>query len=143
MDPELRYQAMLVKIQEKGSRLTSHRMALLRLIAASEGHPSASQLYERLKAQFPSVSLATIYKTIALLKEKGEVLEIDLPSDNHYDGNKPFPHPHLICTRCKRILDGDEVQALLSINQQIAEKYGFLVQRQQLIFYGVCSECRS
>jgi Fur family transcriptional regulator, peroxide stress response regulator len=142
IDPELRYQAMISKIQERGSRLTSHRMALLHLIAASDGHPSAAQLYERLRAQFPSVSRATIYKTLVLLKDKGEVLELDLPSDNHYDGNKPFPHPHLICTRCNRIMDGDDVQALQGINQQIAEKYGFQVQRHQLIFYGLCPECQ-
>ena len=142
IDPELRYQTMLSKIQDRGSRLTSHRMALLRLMAVSEGHPNAAQLYERLKVQFPSVSLATIYKTLALLKDKGEVLEIDLPNDNHYDGNKPYPHPHLICIRCSRIMDGEDVPALLTINQQIADKYGFKVQSQQLIFYGVCSKCQ-
>ena len=143
IDPELRYQTILAKIQEKGSRLTSHRIALLRLISVSEGHPSATQLYEKLRVQFPSISLSTIYKTLALLKDKGEVLEIDLPDDNRYDGNKPFPHPHLICIRCNRIMDGEDVPALLTINQQIADKYGFQVQSQQLIFYGVCSECQS
>ena len=142
IDPELRYWAMLSKIHEKGSRLTSHRIALLRLISVSEGHPSATQIYKQLRVQFPSISLATIYKTLALLKEKGEVLEIDLPIDNRYDGNNPFPHPHLICICCNRIMDGEEVPALLTINQQIADKYGFQVQSQQLIFYGVCSECQ-
>jgi Fur family transcriptional regulator, peroxide stress response regulator len=141
-DPELRYQTILARIQAKGSRLTSHRMALLRLISASEEHPSATQLYEKLRVQFPSISLATIYKTLALLKEKGELLEIDLPDGNHFDGNKPFPHPHLICIRCNRIMDGEDVPALLTLNQQIAEKYGFQVQSQQLIFYGVCSDCQ-
>lgn len=143
IDPEFRYQTMLAKIREKGSRLSSHRMALLRLVSISEGHPSATQLYEMLRVQFPSISLATVYKTLALLKDKGEVLEIDLPNDNHYDGNKPFPHPHLICTRCNRIMDGEEVPALQAINQQLADIYGFQVQRQQLIFYGVCAECQS
>ena len=142
IDPEIRYQTMLAKIQEKGSRLTSHRIALLRLISISEGHPNASQLYDKLRVQFPSISLATIYKTIALLKDKGEVLEIDLPNDNHYDGNKPYPHPHLICIHCNQIMDGEDVPALQSINQEIAEKYGFQVQTQQLIFYGICSACQ-
>ena len=58
--------------------MTSHRLALLRLLAVSEGHPNATQLYQKLRLQFPTVSLATIYKTLALLKEEGEVLEIDL-----------------------------------------------------------------
>lgn len=133
---------MLSRIQERGCRLTSHRIVLLRLLAAAEDHPSAAQLHERLRIQFPTVSLATIYKTLALLKEEGQVLEIDLRSDSHYDGNKPYPHPHLICTRCNRIVDGDDVPALQSINQQIAEKYGFQVLHQHLVFYGICPECQ-
>ena len=137
-DPETRYQTLLGKLQARGCRITSHRLALLRLLAVSEGHPNAAQLYERLRVQFPTVSLATIYKTLALLKEEGEVLEIDLHADSHYDGNKPYPHPHLICTRCDRIMDGDEVQFAASLNQEIEERYGFQVAQSQLVFYGMC-----
>ncbi len=142
IDPELRYQKMLAKIRERGCRITSHRLALLRLIAASEGHPTAAQLYERLRVQFPTVSLATIYKTIALLKEDNEILEIDLHGESRYDGNKPYPHPHLICTRCRQIIDGDNLPSLHTINAQIAEKYGFLVLQQHQVFYGICPQCQ-
>ena len=141
-DPELRYQTMLGKLQERGSRLTSHRLALLRLIATSEEHPSAIQLHEKLRVQFPTVSLATIYKTLTLLKEEEEVLEIDLHNDSHYDGNKPYPHPHLICNRCGKIIDGDETLFFHTINQEIKEKFDFQVIHSQLLFYGVCRECQ-
>lgn len=140
-NPELRYQNMLKKIRDRGCRITSHRIVLLHLIAVSDGHPSAAQLYERLRLQFPTVSLATIYKTLALLKEDGEVLEIDLHNESRYDGNKPYPHPHLICNTCHKIIDGDEILALQDINRQIAEKFGFTVLQQQQIFFGICSEC--
>lgn len=141
-DPEIRYQTMLGKLQERGSRLTSHRLALLRLLAVSEGHPNAAQLYKKLRVQFPTVSLATIYKTLVLLKEEGEVLEIDLHNDSHFDGNKPYSHPHLICNRCGQINDGDEVLFLTAANQEIKEKYAFQVVQSQLVFYGVCRECQ-
>jgi len=141
-DPELRYKALLSKLQERGSRLTSHRLALLRLLAVSEGHPNASQLYEKLRVQFPTVSLATIYKTLVLLKEEGEVLEIDLHDDSHYDGAKPYPHPHLICNRCGGIIDGDEAQSFSKFNEEIEEKYHFQITRPHLVFYGVCQNCR-
>jgi Fur family peroxide stress response transcriptional regulator len=141
-DPEIRYQTMLGKLQERGSRLTSHRLALLRLLAVSEGHPNAAQLYKKLRVQFPTVSLATIYKTLVLLKEEGEVLEIDLHNDSHFDGNKPYSHPHLICNRCGQIIDGDEVLFLTAANQEIKEKYAFQVVQSQLVFYGVCRECQ-
>jgi Fur family peroxide stress response transcriptional regulator len=135
-DPELRYQTLLTKLKQRGCRLTSHRLALIRLIASSEGHPNAAHLYESLRIQFPTVSLATIYKTLTLLKDEGEVLEIDLHNDSHYDGNKPYPHPHLVCTRCNRIMDGDEVLTLQKLNEEIEEKYGFQIFRHQLVFYG-------
>ena len=141
-DSDLRYQALVSKLQEHGSRLTSHRLALARLLSTSENHPNASQLYEKLRVQFPTVSLATIYKTLALLKEEGEVLEIDLHGDSHYDGAKPFPHPHLICENCGTILDGDEAQIIGKLHKEIEDKYGFQITRPQLNFYGLCSDCR-
>ena len=141
-DPELRYQTILTKLQERGDRLTSHRLALIRLIAASDGHPNATQLFERLRLQFPTVSLATVYKTLTLLKEQGEVLEIDLRSDSRYDGNKPYPHPHLFCDRCNRIFDGDEMSLIQDGYREIKDKYGFQILRYQLIFYGVCQDCQ-
>lgn len=141
-DPETRYQTMLSKLVARKCRITSHRIALLHLIAESAGHPNASQLYQHLRVQFPSVSLATIYKTLSLLKEEGEVLEIDLRNDSHYDGNKPFPHPHLICTKCSQIIDGDALPSLEEINQDIEKVFGFHVTRQQMVFYGLCPECR-
>jgi Fur family peroxide stress response transcriptional regulator len=141
-DPELRYQSLLSKLHERGSRMTSHRMALARLLATSDGHPNASQLYESLRKQFPTISLATVYKTLVLLKNEGEVLEIDLHNDSRYDGNKPYPHPHLVCNRCNRILDGDEVSTLQKLNKEIEEKYGFQIQRHQIVFFGVCQDCQ-
>jgi Fur family peroxide stress response transcriptional regulator len=141
IDTEQRYQSMLQKIKQRGGRMTSHRLALLRMVAASEGHPTPAKLYEQLRGQFPTLSLATIYKTLNFLKEEGEVLEIDLHGDSRYDGFKPYPHPHLICTRCDRIMDGDDLAALQDIDQQIREKYGFQVTRKQQVFYGICPDC--
>ena len=141
-DPDLRYKTLLAKLQKRGSRMTSHRIALLHLLAASEDHPNAAQLYEKLRFQFPIISLATIYKTLVLLKDEGEVLEIDLHDDSHYDGAKPYPHPHLICNQCGAIIDGDEARSLTKLNEEIEEKYDFQITRPQLVFYGVCQNCR-
>ena len=142
-DPKLRYETMLNKLQARGCRLTSNRLALMRLIAASEGHPNAAQLWEQLRVQFPTISLATVYKTLALLKEEGEVFEIDLRTDSRYDGNKPYPHPHLICSQCGNIIDGDAVSFLASIKQEIEEKFDFQVAQTQLVFFGLCSDCQN
>jgi Fur family transcriptional regulator, peroxide stress response regulator len=141
-DTDQRYKSLIHTLHERGSRMTSHRMALARLLAVSEGHPNATQLYEELQKQFPTISLATVYKTLALLKENGEVLEIDLHEDSRYDGNKPYPHPHMVCTECNRIFDGDDALVFQKLNKEIEEKYNFQVSRFQILFYGICEDCR-
>ena len=112
------------------------------MIAASEGHPSASQLYAKIRIQFPTMSQATVYKTLALLKEMNQVLEIDLRDDSRYDGNRPDPHPHLICMKCNKIVDGDLELDLSSI-RKLEETSGYQIVRPQIAFYGLCPKCRA
>jgi len=137
-----RFDELVTRLREGGHRLTPQRVALLRLIAVSEGHPSASHLYERIKEQFPTTSPATVYKTLALLKDMGEVLELGFSDDdNRYDGNKPYPHPHLICIRCRRIMD-PEVSLVQNLQQEVAGLSGYKIVGHRLDFYGVCPECQ-
>jgi Fur family peroxide stress response transcriptional regulator len=141
-DPQARLDEMIVKLRERGHRLTPQRIAVLRILAASEGHPSVEQIYERVKADFPMTSLATIYKTVTLLKEMGEVLELGFSDgSNHYDGNKPYPHPHLICTRCGNIVD-PEVATLSELHQDVARSTGYRILSHRLDFLGVCPQCQ-
>jgi Fur family transcriptional regulator, peroxide stress response regulator len=140
-EAQTRYDQLITKLREQGYRLTSQRLALVRLITASEGHPNAAQLYERLKKQFSTVSPATVYKLLALLKELGEVLEIDLRDDSHYDGNRPEPHPHLICMSCRQIIDGN-MDLDPDLIQQLERRSGYQIVRHQLAFYGLCPQCQ-
>ena len=133
---------MLQKVKLRGGRMTSHRLALLRFIAVSEDHPNATQLHAKMQEQFPTISLATIYKTLALLKEEGEILEIDLHDESRYDGNKPYPHPHLICQHCGKIIDGDEMNSIIIVKQEIQKMYGFQVDHTNMVFYGTCDACQ-
>ena len=142
-DPQVRFEQLITRLKENEYRLTPQRVELIRLIAASEEHPSASHLYNQIKVQFPTMSLATIYKTLELLKELGEVLEIGLRDDSHYDGNKPYPHPHLICTKCKKIMDGELDTAVKTIVQEVEKNFGFQIVKHQLDFYGICSDCQN
>lgn len=140
-DPNTRFEELIAALKEHDFRLTPQRVELVRLIATSEGHPSAGQLYDRIKRQFPTMSHATVYKTLALLKDIGQVLEIDLRDDSHYDGNRPQPHPHLICIKCNKIIDGE-----LSLNQELIKTLekvsGFTILRPQISLYGLCPDCK-
>jgi Fur family peroxide stress response transcriptional regulator len=141
-DPEVRLQELVDKIRQRGGRLTPQRVAVLGVLAESKGHPSVEQIYDQIKVDFPTTSLATIYKTVNLLKEMGEVLELGFADDsNRYDGNRPYPHPHLICTRCGEIHDL-EVPSLSEIVQQVSQEVGYQIVSHRCDFYGICPKCR-
>jgi Fur family transcriptional regulator, peroxide stress response regulator len=141
-DIPTRTEQLLASLRKKDYRMTPQRMALVRLIAESEDHPSAAQLYVQVKKHFPSMSLATVYKTLDLLKELGEVFEIGCRDDNHYDGSRPAPHPHLICTNCQKIMDGEPDTSVRRLVAEMEKVSGFQITRHQLNFYGLCPECQ-
>ncbi len=142
VEPQTRLDEMITSLKEQGHRLTPQRMAVLKILAADEGHPSVEQIYERVKVDFPMTSLATIYKTVTLLKEIGEVLELGFSDDsNRYDGNKPYPHPHLICIKCKNIVD-PQVAALSELHQEVAQSTNYRILSHRLDFFGICPQCQ-
>jgi len=140
-DTLVRFNELITALKESDFRLTPQRIELVRLIASSEGHPSASQLYERIKLQFPTMSQATVYKTLVLLKDMGQVLEIDLHDDSRYDGNRPEPHPHLVCTKCHMIIDG-ELDFPPSEIRKMEKSTGFQIFHSQVSFFGLCPDCK-
>ena len=142
VDSQTRFEKLMNKLREREYRLTPQRVALLRLLSTSEGHPSAAQLYDQLRDQFPTTSPGTIYKTLSLLKDLDEVLELGFSDDDsRYDGNKPYPHPHLICIRCRKIVD-PEVSMAQDLVRQVAQQSGYQITSHRLDFYGVCPDCR-
>jgi Fur family transcriptional regulator, peroxide stress response regulator len=141
-DPDIRFNELMTALKKRDYRLTPQRVELIHLIAASEDHPSAAQLYAKTTTHFPTMSQATVYKTLALLKEIGQVLEINLRDDSHYDGNRPSPHPHLICTKCNQIVDGDLEIDLPSI-KKLEKKSRYKIIRPEITFYGLCPICKT
>jgi Fur family peroxide stress response transcriptional regulator len=141
-NPDDRFNELIGALKERDFRLTPQRVELVRLIAASEDHPSAAQLYTMIITHFPTMSQATVYKTLALLKEIGQVLEINLRDDSHYDGNRPGPHPHLICTKCNKIVDG-ELDIDLPAIRKLEKKTGYKIDHPEITFYGLCPECKT
>lgn len=142
LENQSRFEQMLDKVRKKNFRITPQRIALLRILASSEEHPSVERIFEIVKRDFPTTSVATVYKTLFLLKELQEVQELGFPhAGNRYDGVRPYPHPHLICTECKRILD-PQLDSLEGMTRELAEETDFTITSHRLDFFGVCPECR-
>jgi Fur family peroxide stress response transcriptional regulator len=87
------------------------------------------------------MSLATVYRNIVLIKSLGEVLELGFPDgSNRYDGNKPYPHPHIICIRCKKIVDPD-LDSRDAMQKEVGLATNFNIPNHRLDFFGLCSNC--
>jgi Fur family peroxide stress response transcriptional regulator len=141
MESQERFEALVSKLKQHGYRITPQRAAILRIFASSADHPSIEQVYDQIKEQFPMMSLATVYKTVAMLKNQGEILELAFANGStHYDGNHPYPHPHLICIRCNRIIDTEGL-SLEKFALEMAKKNGYRLITHRLDIFGICPSC--
>lgn len=140
-DPQKRFETIIQKLRDGGHKLTPQRLAIVKILARSEGHPSVETIHGQLRKDFPTMSLATVYRNIVLIKSLGEVLELGFPDgSNRYDGNTPTPHPHVICIKCKKIVDPD-LESLDEMKNEVALETNFKILNHRLDFFGICSDC--
>jgi Fur family peroxide stress response transcriptional regulator len=139
---EMRLKEMIERLKESDCRITPQRYAVLNMLASSTDHPSVESIHAKLIAHYPTMSLATVYKTINLLKREGEILELEFSDlGNRYDGKKPYPHPHVICTECGVIIDPSQLD-MDEITSKMMEETGFEIHTHRLDFYGICPRCQ-
>jgi Fur family peroxide stress response transcriptional regulator len=133
---------MIGALRESGHRLTPQRLKILRILAESAGHPSVEDIYNALILDMPMLSQATVYKTVALMKDLGQVLELEFANaHNRYDGNIPEPHPHLICGRCGSIIDLEDLP-LEDLREEVSTETGYIITGHRLEVFGICPECQ-
>jgi Fur family peroxide stress response transcriptional regulator len=141
-DPRVRLNEMISALRESGHRITPQRMQILGILSRSKGHPSVEDIHKALIPDLPMLSQATVYKTVALMKDLGQVLELEFGNThNRYDGNMPDPHPHLICKRCEAILDLESLP-LSSLEREVSEKTGYVITGHRLDIIGICPDCQ-
>ena len=144
LDPKIenRLDTILRRMRASGKRVTPQRMAILRVLAGSEGHPSVEQVHAAIRPEFPTTSLATVYKTIRMLGELGEIMELEFSGlGNRYDGARPYPHPHVICRTCGAIRDSDD-REWRELARKIARETGYAISGHRLDFFGLCPRCQ-
>lgn len=130
------------RLRARGYRLTPQRIAVLKVLLSERGHPTAEEIYRKVQQDLPTTSLATIYKTLALLADLGEVLELDLGDGcSRYDAWQTRAHPHLVCVACGRIVDLDEMP-LEAPREEVARRTGYRILAHRLDFFGVCPQCQ-
>ena len=134
---------LVARLQAAGYRLTPQRLALVHLLARDDTHPSADQIFARLRAEYPTVSLATVYNTLDVLVELGEALALDLSEGcTRYDVRRPDAHPHMVCRTCGRVSDL-EIEGLAAFVDEARRSTDFGDLQPRIYFDGVCPSCTS
>lgn len=127
-------------LREKGFKVTPQRLAVYDVLANTTEHPSAEMIFRCLQPKYPTMSLATVYKTIDILQEMGLVQVLNAGEDSfRYDANVTS-HPHICCERCKRVDDLHDIDTDQFI-EQVAGKTDYRLTGKQFYFYGVCPKC--
>lgn len=125
-----------------GLAITPQRIAIIRALLASADHPRADAIYERVRAQHPHISLATVHRTLETLCDIGEARKVTALHDSaRYDGNVA-PHHHVVCVKCRAIRD-IEIPALDAMLEGRSELARFRVIGSSLEIRAVCENCRA
>lgn len=129
-------------LREKGYKATPQRIAIGRFFMTDSGHPTVQRVYSEVKKVHPTVSLATVYKTIQILKEVDLIQELSLPQgQTRYDSDMK-PHINLICLKCGEIKDLEET-GIQGIIARVSAAENFSATRQRFDIYGICRSCNA
>ncbi len=122
-------------------KLTHQRRLVLETLQQSQEHLDAYELYQLVKKKDPKISQATIYRTLALLKEMGLVSEQRLGEEHgHFEIMRQTPHYHFTCQQCGCVIEF-ELPELDEAVQRIAEQRGLHISHVQLMLEGLCDRC--
>jgi Fe2+ or Zn2+ uptake regulation protein len=121
-------------------RDTKQREAILNILRNTDSHPTADRIYDLVREVLPKISKGTVYRNLKILRDNGEISELNLSGTvSRYEGNQEN-HYHFRCMKCGRVFDIDE-PVDYELDRRITKKTGFEVSYHQLEFRGLCSDC--
>lgn len=137
--------SLMEELCERSVRMTAQRRLLVRIIQDSPRHLDAATLWKLAKQKDPDVDRATVYRTIALLKNLGLIDELDLMhlegEKHYYEAKTNRDHCHMACLRCGAIMEYAS-SSFEKLKQDIARQSGFQIRVVRLEVGGLCKRCR-
>ena len=128
-------------LKESGLKATFQRMNILGSIE-QYGHMTIDAIYEKVIKTHPSLSLATIYKNIILMVEKGVLVEVPITGEKAKYELAKADHIHLVCTECGEVEDRPHNLDADALFTTMTQQENFTLSKQQINLYGVCAECQ-
>ncbi len=124
-----------------GRKITAQRRCIFRALQGDVSHPSAERVYERVRREMPNVSLKTVYQTLNDLADLGVIAALDVGTGStRFDPNVETTHHHLVCRSCGKVRDLAVDLPGLGVPRRAA--LGFAVDSAEVVFRGLCAECR-
>src|SRR3989475_10446439 len=127
-------------LRARGLRLTRPRRLILDVVRATDAHPTAAFVYQRVRRRLPRVSLATGQRNLRMLAAEGFLAERGDEAGMRFDGSAG-PHDHFTCLACGRIYDVP-ARAEAGVRRRLAARTGFEVLDHRTEYYGRCGACR-
>jgi Fur family ferric uptake transcriptional regulator/Fur family peroxide stress response transcriptional regulator len=121
-------------------RHTQQRQAILEAVERSPDHPTAAQVYERVRRVLPGVGFATVYRNLGALAGEGLIREIRVGDAIQYD-RRTDRHDHAVCGGCGKLVDV-LVPLPDAVVRSVLEESGFQVVGHHTEVFGLCSNCR-
>ena len=130
---------MAMEIKRNLPRVTRQRKAIFTALQGDTSHPTAEEVYQKVKPQMPQISLATVYRNLKLLAEEGLILELTTPDGPCRYDFQTHDHYHFVCDRCERVEDV-AVPVQTHLNHALTAK-GYVVRSHETVFQGLCRDC--
>jgi Fur family peroxide stress response transcriptional regulator len=123
-------------------KATPQRLSIFEILYNTNAHPNAEMIYAVLHASQPTISLATVYKTLDTLVKHGLVQQLNVGEDSfRYDAHTK-PHPHIKCTECNKVYDMYNPPGIEEFKENIKKTTRFKLTSEQFYFFGVCPDCQ-
>lgn len=126
------------KYKDIGLKQTPQRLAILEYLDGNINHPTVDDVYTDIKVKFPTMSLATVYKTLETLKAKRYLRELTIDKERKHFDPDTSRHHHLICIKCKKIVD---IKKEFPVEIPDEHKASFEITDTNIEFYGICPVC--
>lgn len=127
-------------LKPKNLRMTQQRKVILEELRAMDNHPSADEIYEKVRLRLPRISLGTVYRNLEVLSELGEIQKLELSGSlKRFDWNIQ-KHYHIRCLNCNRV-DDAPLAPLNQLENELYEATVFEILGHNLEFTGLCPEC--
>ena len=122
-------------------KYSRQRECIKNFLMTRKDHPTADVVYANVRKEYPNISLGTVYRNLALLSKRGEIMKISTGNGtDRFDGN-PLPHYHFICKNCGSVMDL-EMESIDQINKIANANFGGVVEGHIAYFYGICEDCK-